>query len=140
MEETKPKKNARRPRKAGNSPTPGGPISDMGGPPCGHSLCVTNCMVRYVGPTSSIRDHHAMHAARGVTNVWTAAIVSGLAVVLTGTFAYTAVQARADVAAKPETTSVVKELAKMNRRLTAVEDLLKQHAAECRGTSTSTAP
>jgi len=41
-----------------------------------------------------MRDHHIMHAARGVAHVWTAAIVAGLAVVLTGAIAYTAVEAQ----------------------------------------------
>lgn len=61
---------------------------------CGHSGCNRSCNVRYVGPVSHIRDHHVLHAARGVTHVWSAAVVSGLAVVLTGAIAYSGVEAR----------------------------------------------
>jgi hypothetical protein len=62
---------------------------------CGHDGCgESTCHVRYVGPVSHLRDHHALHAARGVAHVWTAAIVSGLAVVLTGVLAFNAQAAR----------------------------------------------
>ena len=74
------------PMKAGNSPMPGST--------CGHSSCGPGgCKVRYCGPTTSIRDHHIMHAANGVTHVWAAAIVTGLAIVLTGAIAYSSVEA-----------------------------------------------
>lgn len=60
---------------------------------CGHSACGASCNVHYAGPTTSIGDHHAYHAARGTNHVWAAAIVSGLAVVLTGAIAYSSVEA-----------------------------------------------
>ncbi len=90
------KSPVRRIRKAINSPEPEGPVGGMGmdeDPTCGHSSCGRSCGVRHVGPTSSIRDHHIAHIARGVSSVWTASIVAGLAVVLTGAIAYSAVQA-----------------------------------------------
>lgn len=137
MEETKPKKTIRRVKKAANSPVPTGPMSDMGGSVCGHSGCATSCQVRYVGPTTSVRDHHIMHAARGVTHVWTAAIVSGLAVVLTGAIAYTAVQAESN-SKKEEGMGTPAQLARINRRLSSLEELLRKHAVACPGTTSST--
>jgi len=93
MVEAKTKRTVRRVKKAAHSPIPTGPIGGLGGSTCGHSGCDSACRVRYVGPVTNIRDHHIIHAARGVAHVWTAAIVAGLAVVLTGAIAYTAVQA-----------------------------------------------
>jgi len=61
---------------------------------CGHSHCQDRCRVRYIGPTSHIRDHHILHTARGVAHVWTAAIIAGLAIVITGAIAFSAVNAQ----------------------------------------------
>jgi len=41
-----------------------------------------------------MHNHFLVHTARGVTHIWTAAIVAGLAVVITGAIAYTAVHAQ----------------------------------------------
>ena len=76
----------------GASEIPNGGMSEDSA--CGHGSCGTNCKVRYVGPTSSMRDHHILHAARGVTHMWSAAVISGLAVVVTGVFIYSSAQAR----------------------------------------------
>ena len=74
------------------SAAPGG-VSSTGGD-CGHSNCVgSTCNVHYVGPTSPLSDHHIYHAARASSHIWAAAIISGLAVVLTGVVAYSSVQA-----------------------------------------------
>lgn len=125
MVEAKTKKvTSRSRRKAANSPVPSGPIHEMGGP-CGHSGCRATCKVRFVGPTSSMRDHHIMHAARGVTNVWTAAIVAGLAVVLTGAIAYTAVEARSTASNDAGTNSVMSRLTTIDQRLSNIEDMLR---------------
>src|SRR5260221_14336156 len=116
MVEAKTKKvTSRSRRKAANSPIPSGPMSDMGGGTCGHSGCSGGtCKVRFVGPTSSMRAHPIMHAAHGASQVWTAAIVAGLAVVLTGAIAYTAVQAQTDVAPNTENASVLQQLVQIN--------------------------
>lgn len=88
---------------------------------CGHGSCGASCRVRYVGPTSSMRDHHILHAARGATHVWSAAIISGLAVVVTGVFAYSSVQARestARVSASPsEHQHIIERFDKMEKKL-----------------------
>ncbi len=91
MATTTPKKRPVRRKKAGSSPIPAGPT---GGSTCGHSGCKATCRVRYCGPTSPMHNHYIVHAARGVAHVWTAAIVSGLAVVLTAAIAFTAVNAQ----------------------------------------------
>lgn len=95
---------------------------------CGHDSCSPSaCNVRYVGPVSHMRDHHALHAARGVTHVWTAAIVSGLAVVLTGVLAYSAAQAqtrRAPAAPAPDMRAVM-------QRLDRMEVMMKDVAQRC---------
>lgn len=74
--------------KAANSPSP----SKCG--PCGHSNCDERCRVRYIGPTTHVRDHHILHAARGISHIWPAVIIAGLAIVLTGAVAYQAVSAQ----------------------------------------------
>lgn len=108
MPDIKTKKPAK--RKGGNSPVPCGPGSS-----CGHSGCEDVCRVRYVGPTSHPRDHHAQEAAHGAKHVWTAAIVAGLAVVLTGAIAYSAVEA--------QTPQV--NLNALNRRLEKIEQAVQ---------------
>lgn len=76
------------------SAAPGGMSS--AGADCGHAGSGCNggvCQVHYVGPTSQISDHHTMRAAHASSHIWAAAIVSGLAVVLTGVVAYSSVEA-----------------------------------------------
>ena len=76
------------------SAAPGGMSS--AGADCGHSGsgCAGGvCQVHYVGPTSQISDHHTLRAAHASSHIWAAAIVSGLAVVLTGVVAYSSVEA-----------------------------------------------
>lgn len=78
------------------SAAPGGMSS--AGADCGHSGpgCAGGvCQVHYVGPTSQISDHHTLRAAHASSHIWAAAIVSGLAVVLTGVVAYSSVEASA---------------------------------------------
>ncbi len=127
MLDIKSKKPSRR-RKAGNSPIPAGQTHSSTGGPCGHSGCATTCQVRFVGPTSHPRDHQILTAARGVANAWTAAIVAGLAVVLTGAIAYTAVEAQSPKGSETNR-GVAQELAKLNRRLNSVEELLRKHVS-----------
>jgi hypothetical protein len=104
MDDIKSKKNVRRRvSKAAHSPVPIGPIGGLGEDesqeaPCGHTGCSRMCNVRYVGPTSHLRDHHILHAARGVSHIWSAAIITGFAIVLTGAIAFQAVQASTDQA------------------------------------------
>ncbi len=95
---------------------------------CGHDNCSSNgCNVRYVGPVSHMRDHHALHAARGVAHVWTAAIVSGLAVVLTGVLAYSAAQARTVTApAQPSA-----EMRMVMQRMERLEMMMKEVGQRC---------
>ena len=124
MEATKTKRTVRRTTKTMSSPVPSGPVGGAvigGGTTCGHSGCETACRVRYVGPVSSIRDHHIIHAARGVAHVWSAAIVAGLAIVLTGAIAYTAVQADSDVAHQTEQISLQRQLSQVGARLDRIE-------------------
>lgn len=72
------------------------PIPCGAGGTCGHEgTCGPDgCHVRYVGPVSHLRDHHALHAARGSAHIWAAAVTTGLALVLTGAIAYTTVEAK----------------------------------------------
>ena len=111
-------------RSAGNSPLPSGPIHAADCGPCGHSGCATACRVRYVGPTSHSREHQIITAARGVTHVWPAAIAAGLAVVLTGAIAYTAVEAHTEAVKNSDLSRVERELSKMNTRMNALEQRL----------------
>ena len=114
------------PMKAGNSPIPGST--------CGHSSCEAGgCKVRYCGPTTSIRDHHIMHAANGVTHVWAAAIVTGLAIVLTGAIAYSSVEASGPGGApsRPDASLLM-------QRLDALEQAMADVKSACAGTTDTT--
>ncbi len=98
---------------------------------CGHDNCPTHtCNVRYVGPVSHVRDHHALHAARGVAHVWTAAIVSGLAVVLTGVLAYNAAQAQTRRATGLPTAQSA-DIRMMMERLDRLETMMRNVAERC---------
>lgn len=132
MEELKTKKPVRRRMRAANSPEPTGPVPPVppADPSCGHGGCGVACKVRYVGPTSHIRDEHILHAARGMTHVWTAAIVTGFAVILTATIAFNAVQAKTDaraaVAQSYAQEDLDQKIQSLSDRLSAVEQSLQR--------------
>ena len=128
MPVAKTKKPVRKVVKSGNSPAPSGPIIMQN--TCGHSHCDRACKVRYCGPTTSLTDHHAFHAARGVMHVWTASIVAGLAIVLTGTIAYTAAEAKP---LRPTIGQALEEVHALTVRTQALEQLLKEVGAQCGG-------
>ncbi len=100
---------------------------------CGHDGCGTgSCNVRYVGPVSHLRDHHALHAARGVAHVWTAAIVSGLAVVLTGVLAYNAAQAAtANRLPAGGAAAATSDMRMMMQRMDRMEAMMRNVAERC---------
>lgn len=116
---------------AGNSPAP-----TMQAPVCGHDgHCSTNaCNVRYVGPTSQLSDHHATHFAQASSHIWSAAVVTGLALVVTGSIAYQSVSAESTKAAKAlqkqnanraDIAQVIEQLNRIERVSTETRDLLK---------------
>lgn len=92
---TTPKKTVRR-KKAANAPEPTGPGSS--GPTCGHDgNCTANaCAVTYAGPVSRLHDHHMIRASRGTTHIWPAAVITSLALLVTGTVAFYSVDAAQD--------------------------------------------
>lgn len=108
----------RRAVKAGASPIPCGP-----GSTCGHDGCAgATCRVRYVGPVSSLGDHHAFTASRGSTHIWAAALITSLALVVTGTVAFQSVEAgqtkKAEMLSKQSASRAdVAELKEMIRRI-----------------------
>jgi hypothetical protein len=120
MKELKPKSRVIRSKKAGNSPAP----TKVG--PCGHSHCGDVCRVRYIGPVSNMRDHHILHTARGVSHIWTAAIIAGLAVVLTGAVAYSSVNAanqkHDDQRTSEATAQILGKIQSLEDRLGALEN------------------
>lgn len=129
MGDTSPKKSARRSKtEDGSSPIPNGPGNSNVAldAACGHSGCGRQCQVRHVGPTTHLRDHDIVHAAKGSTHAWTAALVAGLAVVLTGAIAYTAVEAEAP---KRESDRALREL---TRRIDTLDKRLQQVLDQCR--------
>ena len=120
------RKSTSRTRKAASSPIPCGP----GG--CGHEgTCGPDgCNVRYVGPVSHLRDHHAWHAARGSTHVWAAAVTTGVALVLTAAIAYTTIDAKnvaraessdEQVATTEDVERIIQRLDKLERAQTDLE-------------------
>lgn len=122
-EKTKKGSSHRTGKGAGHSPIPKGPGSY---PVCGHSGCGAQCQVRYVGLTSHIRDHHALHAARGITHIWAAAIVTGLAVVLTGVVAYSSVSAKSSDRGASQA-----DWARITARLQQIETSLQETKVAC---------
>lgn len=145
MGELKPKKPVRRRvMKAANSPEPTGPVGgsmpdEPTEPQCGHMSCTgAQCGVRYVGPTSHMRDHHIVHAARGITHIWSAAIITGLAIVLTGAIAFSSVQAASTpgaAASQSEVSALAKRLDRIEKMLKDMSDRCVTQAKECRGTT-----
>ncbi|MCC7523139.1 hypothetical protein IT407_05095 [Candidatus Uhrbacteria bacterium] len=87
-EETKMKPVRRRAAKAASSPIPMGPA-------CGHEggCGEGGCKVRYVGPVSHLTDHHSYTAARASSHIWGAALITSLALVVTGAVAFNSVEA-----------------------------------------------
>lgn len=125
------KRTTRTKKPAGNSPAP-----SMGNAVCGHDgHCTSNaCNVRYVGPTSQIADHHATHFAQASTHIWSAAVVTGLALVVTGTIAFQAANAESTQAARAlqkqnanraDIAQVIEQLNRIERVSTETRDLLK---------------
>lgn len=119
MAQTKTKRSSRT-RKAGHSPIPQGPGSS--GAVCGHSGCGVNCRVRYCGPTSHPRDHHIQMAAHGTKHIWAASIVAGLAVVLTGSIAFSGAQAESAT----RVTTLQQAVSVLSGRLDAIDRKLNQ--------------
>lgn len=111
---TPKKRTTRRRAKSANSPSP-----------CGHAYCSDQCRVRYIGPTTHIRDHHILHAARGISHVWPAVIIAGLAIVLTGAIAYNAVNAQNQETEKNlvqnSTEQILNKIEQLELRIDAME-------------------
>lgn len=109
---------------AGNSPAPLGVALQAS--TCGHSGCEGDaCHVHYVGPTSHLRDHYMVHAARGASHVWPAAIVSGLAILLTGVFVHAAVVPN-DPAGITDIQEISAQIQRLSTRLERLETLVDE--------------
>lgn len=67
-----------------------------------------------------------MHVARGVSHIWTAVIIAGLAVVLTGAVAYSSANAASqqqdDLRTAKSTGLLLDEMRRMSDRLDALEE------------------
>ncbi len=101
------------------------------GPGCGHE-CVGSCQVRHVGPTSHLRDHHVRHAAKSVSHTWMAAIVTGVAIVLTGALALGDVQASdANKDTEYANQSLAEEVRRLSHRVEDMESALLEYANSC---------
>ncbi len=138
----------RRTVKAANSPEPSGPVDNFynsmsSGPSCGHEACGVSCNVRYAGPTSSISNHHILHAARGVSHIWSASIITGLAIVITGALAFNAAQASSDTRNTAGQNKVEqnlgREIVRMNQRLDEMQKMLQSMKDQCFNDSASDA-
>ena len=68
-----------------------------------------------------------MHAAYGASQVWTAAIVAGLAIVITGVFAFSSVQAKQQDMA----TSTTVQAMSVEQRLDQIEATLQKLSVSC---------
>ena len=81
--------------------------------------------VRYCGPTSSIHHHHLQKAASGVNHVWTAVIVAGLSVVVTGAIVFGTSDLET-ARASQSTGSTTLQLRELNQRLIQLEIKLQK--------------
>ena len=116
------------------SPIPSGSCGGFGGDgyaECGHSKCGKICNVRYVGPISHIRDHHIWHAAKGVSHIWTATIVTGMALVLTGVMAYSIVDAKTTRDAEIKQAASQAQMQQLVQQLSQVQQTLRDVRANC---------
>lgn len=116
------------------------PVEPIGSSACGHSGCERSCNVRYVGPVSHIRDHHALHAAQGVSHIWSASIITGFAIVLTGAIAFQTAQAKTAQTAATGTRALQSENAQLIQRLNRLEALMLDTRRACGGGEEVSAP
>jgi hypothetical protein len=73
-----------------------------------------------------------MHAAYGASHVWAAAIIAGLAVVITGAIAFNTQAATTDAA--PSLSAVFAGIQKLNARMDHVDAALAKISVQCAGT------
>lgn len=78
-----------------------------------------------------MHNHHIVHAARGASHIWAAAIVAGLAVVLTGSIAFSAVQAEEQQ--RDPTTLMLLALRRIEMRLDRMEPKINKIMAALQG-------
>ncbi len=116
------KRVIRKRTKAGNSPSPGS-IQKCG--PCGHTHCGETCRVRYIGATSHMRDHHVLRASRSISHIWSAVIIAGFAIVLTGAISYHVANAEnqksEQVYRYNSTEQIIQKIEGLERRLDIME-------------------
>jgi hypothetical protein len=100
---------------------------------CGHEGCDDACNVRYVGAVSQITDHHIVKASHATSHIWAAAVISGLAVVLTGAVAYTSVQAESSesLAAQQATYATQQDINVLLDRIVQLQDTIEQTKQAC---------
>lgn len=115
-----PAKRRAKAKKAGNSPKP---CKDC-----------TPRSVRYCGPTSHPSHHHAAVAAEGAGHIWAASIIAGLAIVLTGAIAFTAVQAESEQREQTRSQQlrgdIIREIRAVNSRIDQLEDTVEMIASQ----------
>jgi hypothetical protein len=133
MSDLPTKKTVRR-KKAANTPIPSGPGSK--GPTCGHdgNCSADNCMVTYAGPVSRMHDHHMVVAARNTSHIWPAAVITSLALLVTGSLAFSSVQAAQDArtaalekqaANRADIDRIVQQLNRIEAIVTETRDAVK---------------
>jgi hypothetical protein len=96
---------------------------------CGSSSCTGECgvarSVSYLGPTSHPSHHHARIAAEGQKHAWAAAVIAGLAVVITISVAYSAVQAASETRTNVRQTigeiQIIKQIGDVRTQLNRIE-------------------
>jgi len=82
-----------------------------------------------VGPTSHPSHHHIRSASRGVSHTWMAAIVTGVAVVLTGALALQGVQA--DGGESISERQLAEEVRRLSNRVEDMETALWNYTDAC---------
>jgi hypothetical protein len=127
MEQTKTKKAAPRKSRASKAANSPAPISSPAALPAP--------TVRYCGPTSHPSHHDAKVAADGTKHIWAAPIIAGLAIILTASIAYSAVQAESKQMNTIKETELrgdyVRGIRDINQRL----DQLEQTVNSLKGTT-----
>lgn len=130
------KKTVAKKRVPAKKPAANSPVPSVLAPVCGHDghCSGTSCNVRYVGPTSQLSDHHVTHLADASLHIWPAAVVTGLALVVTGAIAFQSVRAESTKTAqqlqrqnanRADVARIIDQLNRIERVTTETRDFLK---------------
>jgi predicted PurR-regulated permease PerM len=91
-----------------------------------------------------MRDHHVLHAARGVAHIWSAVIIAGFAIVLTGAISYHIANAENQQTEQTyrqnSTKQIINKIESLERRLDVMESDIEGMFRASAGTGSNATP